>query len=414
MNRKHWWAVGVVAAAIGTGMGVAQVSAQAPAQGTGTLSDNVLRIGVLTDISGVYADISGKGAVEAVKMAVEDFGGRMFGRPIDVVFADHQNKADVGAAKAREWFDTGGVDLINDLANSGVALAVAGVAKEKKRHIIVNNASNVGITNAHCSPYAVHYAYDAYSLAHGTGKTIAEAGGDTWFFLTVDFAFGIGLEQQVGDVVRAAKGRVVGAARHPLGTTDFSSYMLQAQASKAKIIGLASTGADTINAIKAAQEFGVTRNQKLAALLLWINDVHSLGLQNAQGLQLTNAWYWDMNDDSRAFARRFMQRVGHMPNMAHAGDYSSTLHYLRAVQAAGTDDPDAVSAKMREMPINDMFTRNGRIRADGRMVHDMYLWEVKSPAESKGPWDYLKPVKTIPADQAFMPLSQSSCYLVKR
>lgn len=405
MGKKllHWAAASVVAAGVG--------SAQAQ---SGTLSNDVVRIGVLTDVSGVYADISGKGAVEAVKMAVEDFGGKVFGKNIEVVFADHQNKADVGAAKAREWFDTGGVDMINDLANSGVALAVAGVAKEKKRHVIVNNASNVGVTNAQCSPYAVHYAYDAYSLAHGTGKTIAEGGGDTWFFLTVDFAFGIGLEQQVSDVVRAAKGRVVGAARHPLGTTDFSSYVLQAQASKAKIIGLASTGNDTINAIKAAQEFGVTKNQKLAALLLWIQDVHSLGLQTAQGLQLTNAWYWDMNDESRAFARRFQQRVGHMPNMAHAGDYSSTLHYLKSVQAAGSDDPDAVSAKMRELTINDMFTKNGKIRADGRMVHDMYLWEVKSPAESKGPWDYLKPVKTIPGEQAFMPLSQSTCYLVKK
>ncbi|NIM40553.1 MAG: ABC transporter substrate-binding protein [Hydrogenophaga sp.] len=405
MGKKllHWAAASVVAAGVG--------SAQAQ---SGTLSNDVVRIGVLTDISGVYADISGKGAVEAVKMAVEDFGGKVFGKNIEVVFADHQNKADVGAAKAREWFDTGGVDMINDLANSGVALAVAGVAKEKKRHVIVNNASNVGVTNAQCSPYAVHYAYDAYSLAHGTGKAIAEGGGDTWFFLTVDFAFGIGLEQQVSEVVRANKGRVVGAARHPLGTTDFSSYVLQAQASKAKIVGLASTGNDTINAIKAAQEFGVTKNQKLAALLLWIQDVHSLGLQTAQGLQLTNAWYWDMNDESRAFARRFQQRVGHMPNMAHAGDYSSTMHYLKSVQAAGSDDPDAVSAKMRELPISDMFTRNGKIRADGRMVHDMYLWEVKSPAESKGPWDYLKPVKTIPAEQAFMPLSQSTCYLVKK
>lgn len=403
---QYCWAAASVALAAGM--------SPAGAQTTGTLSGDVVRIGVLTDISGVYADISGKGAVEAVKMAVEDFGGTMFGKPIDVVFADHQNKADVGAAKAREWFDSGGVDLINDLANSGVALAVAGVAREKKRHIIVNNASNVGVTNAQCSPYAVHYTYDAYSLAHGTGRTIAEGGGDTWFFLTVDFAFGIGLEQQVSDVVRAAKGRVVGAARHPLGTTDFSSYILQAQASKARIIGLASTGNDTINAIKAAHEFGATRNQKLAALLLWINDVHALGLPTAQGLQLTNAWYWDMNDASRAFARRFADRVGYMPNMAHAGDYSSTMHYLKAVQAAGTDDPDAVSVKMRELPISDMFTSQGQIRADGRMVHDMYLWEVKSPAESRYPWDYLKLVKTIPGNQAFIPLEQSSCYLVKK
>lgn len=407
---KHTLKICVTASAVAIAcMGAAH------AQGSGKLSNDVLRIGVLTDISGTYADISGKGAVEAVKMAVEDFGGKMFGKTIDVVFADHQNKADVGAAKAREWYDSGNVDMINDLANSGVALAVAGVAKEKKRHVIVNNASNVGITNAQCSPYAVHYAYDAYSLANGTGKAIVEGGGDTWFFLTVDFAFGIGLEQQVGDVVRSNKGRVVGAARHPLGTTDFSSYVLQAQASKAKIVGLASTGNDTINAIKAANEFGLTKNQKLAALLLWINDVHALGLPTAQGLQLTNAWYWDMNDESRAFAKRYQQRMGgQMPNMAHAGDYSSTMHYLKAVQAAGTDDPDAVSAKMREMPINDMFAKNGKIREDGRMVHDMYLWQVKTPAESKYAWDYLKLIKTIPGDQAFMPLAQSTCSLVKR
>ena len=398
-------AVTAIAAALAFGPAAAQ---------TGRLSNDVLRIGVLTDLGGVYADISGKGAVEAVKMAVEDFGGRMFGKPIEVVSADHQNKADIGAAKAREWFDIGGVDMINDLANSGVALAVAGLAKEKKRHVIVNNASNMGVTNAQCSPYTVHYAYDAYSLANGTGRSVVENGGDTWFFLTVDFAFGIGLEQQVGDVVRASKGRVLGAARHPLGASDFSSFVLQAQASKAKIVGLASTGQDAINAIKAANEFGLTKNQKLAALLLWINDVHSLGLPTAQGMQLTNAWYWDMNDESRKFAQRFHQRVGSMPNMAHAGDYSSTLHYLKAVQAAGSDDADAVSAKMREMPINDMFAKGGRIRADGRMVHDMYLWEVKKPSESKYAWDYLKLVKTIPAAQAFMPLEQSTCYLVKK
>jgi len=386
----------------------------AAAQTSGKLSNDVLRIGVLTDLGGVYADISGKGAVEAVKMAVEDFGGRMFGKPIEVISADHQNKADIGAAKAREWFDIGGVDMINDLANSGVALAVAGLGKEKKRHVIVNNASNMGVTNAQCSPYTVHYAYDAYSLANGTGRSVVESGGDTWFFLTVDFAFGIGLEQQVGDVVRASKGRVLGAARHPLGASDFSSFVLQAQASKAKIVGLASTGQDAINAIKAANEFGLTKNQKLAALLLWINDVHSLGLPVAKGMQLTNAWYWDMNEESRKFGQRFFQRVGSMPNMAHAGDYSSTLHYLKAVQAAGSDDADAVSAKMRELPINDMFAKNGKIRADGRMVHDMYLWEVKSPAESKYAWDYLKLVKTIPAAQAFMPLEQSTCYLVKK
>ncbi|HLT99899.1 MAG TPA: ABC transporter substrate-binding protein [Burkholderiaceae bacterium] len=379
------------------------------------LSGDVLRIGVLTDISGVYADISGRGAVEAVRMAVEDYGGKMFGKPIEVVYADHLNKPDVGAARAREWFDRDGVDMITDLANSAVALAVADLAKEKRRHIIVNNPSNMGLTNDRCSPYTVHYTYDAYSLANGTGRAVVEQpDGDTWFFLTVDFAFGIGLEEQVASVVRNANGKVMGSARHPLGTTDFSSYILQAQTSKAKIVGLASTGQDTINAIKAAHEFGLTPNQKLAALLLWINDVHALGLDVAKGLLLTNAWYWDMNEGSREFARRYYERVGSMPNMAHAGDYSSTMHYLKAVEAAGTDEPDAVSTKLREMPINDFFAQNGKIREDGRMVHDMYLWEVKSPEESKEPWDYFKLVKTIPGDEAFAPLSASTCYLVKK
>lgn len=382
----------------------------AAAQSSKSLSDGVVRIGVLTDMSGVYSDISGKGAVEAVRMAVEDFGGKMFGKPIEVVAADHQNKADIGSAKAREWFDVGGVDMINDLSNSGVALAVALVAKEKRRHIIVNGASNVGITNDYCSPYAIHYAYDAYALAQGTGSAVKQSGGDSWYFVTVDFAFGHGLEQQVSEVVRGAKGEVLGAARHPLGAPDMAPYLLKAQASKAKIIGLASTGQDTINAIKAAQQLGITKSQKLAALLMWITDIHALGLEVAQGLQLTDAWYWDMNEESRAFARRFYQRVGHMPNMAQAGNYSSTLHYLRAVQAVGSDNPETVSAKMRELPINDMFAKNGRIRTDGRMMHDMYLWEVKKPSESRYPWDYLKLVRTIPAQEAFMPIQRSTCY----
>ena len=380
----------------------------------GKVSDDVVRIGVLADMTGIYADLSGKGAVEAVRMAVEDYGGKVLGKPIEVIQADHQNKPDIGSAIARQWFDTGGVDLIQDLANSAVALAVAAIAKDKKRHIVVNGSSNMGITNQACSPYAVHYAYDAYSLAHGTGRAVVEQGGDTWYFLTVDFAFGHGLEKQVSEVVTAAGGRVLGSVRHPLNTTDFSSFLLQAQSSGAKIIGIASTGADAINAIKGAAEFGLTKKQKLAALLLWINDVHALGLDKARGLQLTNAWYWDMNDESRAFAKRYFDRVGSMPNMSQAADYSSTMHFLKAVEAAGTDDPDAVSKKMREMPINDMFAKGGKIREDGRMVHDMYLWEVKSKEESKYPWDYLKPLATIPAEKAFQPLAQSTCYLVKK
>lgn len=395
-------------------MAAASMLAFGASAASAQISDDVVRIGVLADMSGIYSDLSGRGAVEAVRMAAEDFGGTVLGKKIDVVFADHLNKADVGAAKAREWFDTGGVDMINDLANSGVARAVAAVAKEKKRHIIVNGASNMGITNELCSPYAIHYAYDAYSLAHGTGKAVVEQGGKTWFFLTVDFAFGIGLEEQVSSVVRANGGRVAGAARHPLATTDFSSYILQAQASRAEIIGIASTGADAVNAIRAAAEFGATKNQKLAALLLWIEDVHALGLPAAQGLLLTNAWYWDMNDETRAFAKRFYERVGKMPNMAQAADYSSTMMYLNAVKEAGTDDADAVSKKMREMTVSDMFTKEGKVRVDGRFVHDMYLWQVKTPEESKGPWDYLKLVSTIPAEQAFQPLSQSKCDLVKK
>jgi len=395
-------------------MAAASMLAFGASAASAQISDDVVRIGVLADMSGIYSDLSGRGAVEAVRMAAEDFGGTVLGKKIDVVFADHLNKADVGAAKAREWFDTGGVDMINDLANSGVARAVAAVAKEKKRHIIVNGASNMGITNELCSPYAIHYAYDAYSLAHGTGKAVVEQGGKTWFFLTVDFAFGIGLEEQVSSVVRANGGRVAGAARHPLATTDFSSYVLQAQASRAEIIGIASTGADAVNAIRAAAEFGATKNQKLAALLLWIEDVHALGLPAAQGLLLTNAWYWDMNDETRAFAKRFHERVGKMPNMAQAADYSSTMMYLNAVKEAGTDDADAVSKKMREMTVSDMFTKEGKVRVDRRFVHDMYLWQVKTPEESKGPWDYLKLVSTIPAEQAFQPLSQSKCDLVKK
>jgi branched-chain amino acid transport system substrate-binding protein len=380
----------------------------------GKVSDDVVRIGVLTDMTGIYSDLSGKGALEAVRMAVEDHGGKALGKPVEVIHADHQNKPDIGANIARQWFDTGGVDLIQDLSNSGVALAVAAIAKDKKRHIVVNGSSNMGITNQACSPYAVHYAYDAYSLAHGTGRTVVQQGGDSWYFLTVDFAFGHGLEKQVTDVVTAAGGKVLGSSRHPLNTTDFSSFVLQAQASKAKIIGIASTGADAINAIKSLAEFGVTKTQKPAALLLWINDVHALGLEAAAGLQLTNAWYWDMNEDARAFAKRYFDRVGMMPNMSQAADYSSTLHFLKAVEKAGTDEPDAVSKTMRELPINDMFAKGGKIREDGRMVHDMYLWEVKSKAESKYPWDYLKPLGTIAADKAFQPLEQSTCYLVKK
>ncbi|MDR5886341.1 ABC transporter substrate-binding protein [Vreelandella janggokensis] len=375
-------------------------------------SDDAVRIGVLTDMSGIYTDLSGEAAVEAVRMAVEDFGGEVGGVPIEVTYGDHRNRADTGASRAREWYDNEGVDMINDLANSGVALAVAAVAEERQRHAIVNSSSNIGLTNEYCSPYVTHYTYDAHSLAHGTGKSIVENGGDTWFFLTVDFAFGIGLEEQVSEVVREAGGQVVGAARHPLDTTDFSSYALQAQASGAEIIGIASTGADAINAINALAEFGVTPDQSPAALLLWYDDIESLGLETAQGLMLTNAFYWDANEETREFSERFYERTGRMPNMAQAGNYSSTMHYLNSVEAAGTDDPDAVSEKMRELKINDFFAKDGYIRPNGRMVHDQYLWEVKSPEESEYDYDYLRRVTTIPGEEAFQPLEESTCHLL--
>lgn len=375
-------------------------------------SDDVVRIGVLTDMSGIYTDLSGEAAVEAVRMAVEDFGGEVNGVPIEVIHGDHRNRADTGASRAREWYNNDGVDMINDLSNSGVALAVAAVADEQQRHAIVNSSSNIGLTNDYCSPYVTHYTYDAYSLAQGTGKSIVEDGGDTWFFLTVDFAFGIGLEEQVSNVVREAGGQVVGAARHPLDTTDFSSYALQAQASGAEIIGIASTGADAINAINALAEFGVTPDQRPAALLLWYDDIVSLGLETAQGLMLTNAFYWDANDETREFSQRFYERTGRMPNMAHAGNYSSTMHYLNAVEAAGTDDATAVSEAMREMEINDFFASGGYIRPNGRMVHDQYLWEVKSPDESEYDYDFLRLVTSIPGEEAFQPLEKSTCHLL--
>ncbi|SEO90576.1 ABC transporter substrate-binding protein [Aquisalimonas asiatica] len=399
----------ITAALASAGIGLGSVST---ALADGDFSDDVVRIGVLTDMSGIYTDLSGEAAVEAVRMAAEDFGGEVNGTPIEVIYADHRNDPSVGASRAREWYDNDGVDMINDLSNSGVANAVAAIAKERQRHAIVNSSSTVDITNEHCSPYATHYTYDAHSLAHGTGKSIVDEGGETWFFLTVDFAFGHGLEEQVTEVVREAGGEVVGAARHPMDTTDFSSYALQAQASQAEIIGIASTGADAINAINSLSEFGVTPDQQPAALLLWFDDVHTLGLDAAEGLLLTNAFYWDRTEETREFSERFYDRTGRMPNMAHAGNYSSTMHYLNAVEAAGTDDPDAVSEKMRELEINDFFAQGGYIRENGRMVHDQYMWEVKAPGDSEYDYDYMELVATISGEDAFQPLENSTCELL--
>lgn len=399
----------ITAALASAGIGLSSMST---ALADGDFSDDVVRIGVLTDMSGIYTDLSGEAAVEAVRMAAEDFGGEVNGTPIEVIYADHRNDPSVGASRAREWYDNDGVDMINDLSNSGVANAVAAIAKERQRHAIVNSSSTVDITNEHCSPYTTHYTYDAHSLAHGTGQSIVDEGGESWFFLTVDFAFGHGLEEQVTEVVREAGGEVVGAARHPLDTTDFSSYALQAQASEAEIIGIASTGADAINAINSLSEFGVTPDQQPAALLLWFDDVHTLGLEAAEGLLLTNAFYWDRTDETREFSERFYDRTGRMPNMAHAGNYSSTKHYLNAVEAAGTDDPDAVSEKMRDMEVNDFFAQGGVIRENGRMVHDQYMWEVKAPEDSEYDYDYMELVATISGEDAFQPLENSTCELL--
>ncbi len=398
----------VIAAALLAGCGL---SAHAQEK----ISDGVVKIGLIEDMSSIYADITGVGAVTAAKMAVEDFGGKVLGKPIEVVFADHQNKADIASATAREWFDSGHVDALMDVAASATALAAIDVAKEKNKIVILNGPGAARITNEACTPVSVHYTYDNYALSHGTGSAMVKAGYDSWFFITADYAFGHDLEQNTAAVVKASGGRVLGEVRVPINTADFSSALLQAQASKAKAVGLANAGADTTNAIKQAAEFGLVRGgQKLAGLLIFINDVNTLGLPTAQGMLLTNAFYWDRNDESRAWSRRYFQRMNRMPNMVQAGIYSATTHYLAAVAAAGTDDTNAVMEKMRATPINDFFAKDGKIRADGRMVHDMYLYEVKKPDESKEPWDYYKLVATIPADQAFLPLSESKCPLVKK
>ena len=414
MKRK------LIAALVGMALASAPLTpvfAQAKAAaGAPKLSDGIVRIGVLTDMSGLYSDLGGAGSVLAAKMAIDDFKAAEKGRafPIELVSADHQNKADVGAQKAREWYDTQGVDMITDALNSAVALSVAKLTAEKKRILIDTGAASTRLTNEDCSPYTVHYVYDTYSLANGTGNAIVKGGGKTWFFLTADYAFGHSLESDTSNVVKASGGQVLGAVRHPLNASDFSSFLLQAQTSKAQVVGLANAGGDTINSIKAANEFGLTKTQSLAGLLVFITDIHSLGLQIAQGMMLTDGWYWDQNDDSRKFGKRYFEQIRKMPSMNQAGVYSAVTTYLKAVQAAGTDDADAVMAQMKKMKINDMFTKNGYIRADGRMVHDMYLMQVKKPSESKYPWDYFTVKATIPAEQAFLPLAQSKCALVKK
>ena len=384
-------------------------SASASAQ----ISGDVVKIGFITDISGLYSDIDGQGGAEAIKMAIADFGGSVNGKKIEFISADHQNKADIAASKAREWFDQQGVDLLIGGTNSGTALAMSKVAAEKKRPFISIGAGTARLTNEECTPYTIHYAYDTVALAKGTGSAVVKQGGKTWFFLTADYAFGHSLESDTTNVVKASGGTVLGSVRHPLSASDFSSFLLQAQSSKAQILGLANAGGDTINAIKAANEFGITKSMKLAGLLMFINDVHSLTLPLTQNMYLTDSWYWDQNADSRKWAKRYFEKMKKMPSSLQAADYSAAMNYLNAVKAVGTDNPEKVVAQLKATKVNDMYAKGGVIRPDGRMVHEMYLMQVKTPAESKYPWDYYKVVQAIPGDQAFTTKAESKCALWK-
>jgi len=381
----------------------------AVSSGANAADPSGVKIGFITDISGLYSDIDGQGGLESIKMAIADFGGSVLGKKIEVVSADHQNKADIAASKTREWIDQDGVTVVFGGTNSGTALATSKVAAEKKRIYINNGAGTSALTNEQCTPYTIHYTYDTVALANGSAKGMMDKGLKTWYFLTADYAFGYALEKDATNVINASGGKVLGTSKHPLNASDFSSYLLQAQASKAQVLGLANAGGDTINSVKAANEFGITKTMKIAGLLVFITDVHAIGIQNAQGLLATEAWYWDQNDETRKFAKRFFEKMKRMPTMVQAGNYSSTMTYLNAVKAAGTNDSDKVMQQMRKVKINDMFTKNGYIRKDGTMVHDMYLFEVKSPSEVKSPWDYYKLVATVPGEKAFAPEAYSQC-----
>jgi branched-chain amino acid transport system substrate-binding protein len=398
------------AAVVAAGLALAVSGTAANAQ----ISDDVVKIGVLTDMSSLYADATGKGSLAAVEMAVADYGGKVKGKPVEVVSADHQNKPDVGVAIARNWYDNEKVDAIFDVPTSSVALPVSALTREKNRININSGGGSSDITGVACSPNTVHWTYDTYALSNVAGKAMVKRGEDTWFFVTADYAFGMALERDAAAVVKESGGKVLGDVRHPLNSSDFSSFLLQAQASKAKVIALANAGGDTTNALKQAAEFGIIKGgQKMIALLQEITDTHALGLKETQGLIVTDAFYWDMNDETRAFSNRFNAKVGHMPTMIQAGLYSATMHYLKAIEAIGTDEAPKVMAQMRATPINDFFAKNGKIRIDGRMVHDMYLFEVKKPEESKGEWDLYKLIATVPGDEAFRPLDKGGCPLVK-
>ncbi len=402
---KHKLLYILVATACALGIGAAQAQ----------ISDGVIKIGVLGDQSSLYADLAGLGSVVAARMAVEDFGAARKGMKVEIIFADHQNKADLASSIARQWYDRDQVDMITDLGNSSIALAVSGITREKGKVALVTVAATAALTGTACSPNTIHWTYDTWMLANGTGNAIVKTGGDSWFFITADYAFGHALERDTEAVVLKTGGKVLGKVRHPLNTLDFSSFLLQAQASKAKIVGLANAGGDTTNAIKQAAEFGIVKGgQSLAGMLVFLTDIHALGLPVAQGLIFTETFYWDMNDATRAFAKRFAAaNRGIHPTMVHAGTYSAVLHYLKAVEAAKTDDSTKVIAQMKAMPTDDPLFGKGTIRADGRKLHPAYLFEVKKPAESKGPWDYYKLRATIPADQAFRPMAEGGCPLVK-
>lgn len=398
-----------LAAAIAAGLAVAVSGGSAHAQ----ISDDVVKIGVLTDMSSLYADATGKGSLAAVEMAVGDYGGKVKGKPVEVIAADHQNKPDVGVSIARNWYDNDKVDAIFDVPTSSVALPVSALTREKNKVNINSGGGSSDITGTACSPNTIHWTYDTYALSNVAGKAMVKRGEDTWFFVTADYAFGMALERDAANVVKESGGKVLGDVRHPLNSSDFSSFLLQAQASKAKVVALANAGGDTTNALKQAAEFGLTQGgQKMIALLQEITDTHSLGIQATEGLIVTDAFYWDMNDETRAFSKRFNEKVGHMPTMIQAGLYSATMHYLKAIEAIGTDEAPKVIAQMRATPVNDFFAKNGTIRIDGRMVHDMYLFEVKKPSESKNEWDLYKLLATVPGDEAFRPLDKGGCPLV--
>jgi branched-chain amino acid transport system substrate-binding protein len=376
------------------------------------ISDNVVKIGVMNDQSGLYADLGGPGSVVAARMAAEDAGGSVLGKPIEIVAADHQNKADVGVAVARRWFESEAVDMAIGFDNSSVALAVEQLAAERNRIAIAGAVGSTAFTGRNCTANEASWVYDSYALTTSLAKSIVAEGRDTWFFITVDYAFGHSMEADATAAVLAAGGKVLGSVRHPLNTSDFSSYLLQAQASGAKVVALANGGGDMVNTVKQANEFGLTKKQSLVSMLVFISDVHSMLLQAAQGLKFVTAFYWDRDDETRAWSKRFFDKQGRMPTMAQASIYSAVRHYIASIKAAGTDEAKAVMAKMRELPVNDFYVRNGHVREDGRLVHDMLFVQVKTPAESRGPWDYYKILGTVPGDQAFRPLGEGGCPLV--